>query len=102
MDTDNLIAHGRARFAHAVARRTLEEKYQARMIFAHAGGLWRAGPELLTLLHVCDSKAEQVILDLYNNPIRIMPQELSKLVKERWQEQMTAWLIEFEQANQTR
>jgi hypothetical protein len=48
MNTDELVAHGRGRFEHAAARRTLKEKYQAKLTFAHAGGMWRAGPELLS------------------------------------------------------
>lgn len=101
MDTENLIAHARARFDHAAARRTLKEKYEARMIFAHAGGMWRAGPELQTTLLTCpDSSA--VILDLYQNPIKINTKELYAISQQRWQEQMTAWLIEYEQAQQKR
>ena len=50
MDTENLIAHARARFDHATAKRVLREKYEAKMIFAHDGGMWRAGPELLNIL----------------------------------------------------
>ena len=53
MDTEQLVAHSRARFEHAVARRTLKEKYQARMIFAYGGGMWQAGPELLSVLNCC-------------------------------------------------
>jgi hypothetical protein len=102
MDTENLIAHARARFDHAANRRLLKEKYQARMTFAHAGGLWCAGPELMTLLHICEPAVPQVILDLYNNPIRIVPQDLLELARQRWQEQMNAWLIEYEQLNQAR
>ena len=49
MDTNALVAHARARFDHVAAKRLLKEKYQARMVFGHAGGLWKAGPELLTL-----------------------------------------------------
>ena len=49
MDTDALIAHARARFDHVAARRVLKEKYEARMIFAHAGCMWRAGPELINI-----------------------------------------------------
>ena len=49
MNTDELVAHSRARFEHAAARRTLKEKYQAKFTFAHAGGMWLAGPELLTM-----------------------------------------------------
>lgn len=101
MDTDQLIAHGRARFEHAAARRLLKERYQAKMTFAHAGGMWQAGPELLNLLAVCPD-AEAVILDLYDVPIRITVDELRDLARQRWQEQMTAWLIEHESLAQQR
>jgi len=96
MDTDGLVAHARARFDHAVAKRILREKYQARMLFAYRGGMWRAGPELLTLLHSCPVEDDIVILDLYENPVRVNPMELQHLAHDRWQEQMNAWLVEHE------
>ena len=37
MDTNALVAHARARFDHAAARRVLKEKYEARMVFAYGG-----------------------------------------------------------------
>jgi hypothetical protein len=101
MTTDELIKHSRARFDHAAARRVIKEKYEARMLFAHAGGMWRAGPELqMTLATSTDS--ETVILDLYENPVRVNTQELLTLSQQRWQEQMNAWLIEHQQLNQQR
>ena len=93
MDTKSLIAHSRSRFEHAAARRLLKEKYQAKFTFAHAGGMWLAGPELLTVLKLCSG--ESVILDLYENPVKINTQELYELAAERWQEQMNAWLVEY-------
>ena len=101
MDTEQLITHGRSRFDHAAARRLLKEKYQAKLTFAHAGGMWRAGPELLTVLAVCvDDSA--VLVDLYENPVRITVKELQDLARQRWQEQMTAWLIEHDQLSKNR
>jgi hypothetical protein len=100
MDTEQLITHSRARFEHSAARQLLEEKYQAKMIFAHAGGMWRAGPELLTLLTCCPDDC--VILDLYKTPIKINSAELFKLVQQRWQEQMNAWLLESAEINKKR
>jgi len=100
MDTDNLVAHARARFDHAVAKRILKEKYEARMLFAYRGGMWRAGPELQTTLLTCPG-AEAVLLDLYENPVRVDTKELFAQSQQRWQEQMTAWLVEHEQ-NQKR
>lgn len=93
MDTDQMLAHGRARFEHAAAKRLLQEKYQAKMVFAHAGGMWRAGPELLSMLLVCP-QPEAVILDLYQTPVKVTVTELQDLARQRWQEQMTAWLLE--------
>lgn len=101
MDTDQLIAHGRARFEHAAARRLLKERYQAKMLFAHAGGMWRAGPELQTTLMTC-TDTDAVILDLYETPVRINTRELLTLSQQRWQEQMTAWLVEYEELTQQR
>jgi hypothetical protein len=101
MDTNELIAHGRARFEHAAARRLLRERYQAKMLFAHAGGMWQAGPELLTLLSSWPG-SEAVIPDLYDTPVRVSVQELRNLACERWQEQMTAWLIEHDALTKNR
>ena len=100
MDTDQLISHSRARFEHEAARRTLREKYQAKFTFAHAGGMWQAGPELLTTLKCCTGTV--VILDLYENPIQVNAEEFYELVLQRWQEQLNAWLTEYEQLNRNR
>lgn len=101
MDTDELFQHGRARFEHAAARRLLKEKYQAKMLFAHAGGMWRAGPELQTTLLTCP-ESQAVLLDLYEIPVKIDTKELYALSQQRWQEQMTAWLLEHEQISAKR
>ena len=102
MNTDELIAHGRVRFDHAVARRTLKEKYQAKLTFAHAGGMWHADPKLLSTLNCCVMDKNVVILDMYENPVKVNTKELWNLAAERWQEQMNAWLIEHEELNKNR
>ena len=101
MNTDELVAHGRARFEHSAARRTLKEKYQAKLTFAHAGGMWSAGPELMVLLATVPP-GNAIIMDLYETPVRVNPEELRGLAMQHWQEQMTAWLVEYEALNQNR
>lgn len=96
MNTDQLIAHSRARFNHEAARKVLKEKYEAKMLFAHNGGMWRAGPELQTTLLTCPD-IEAVLLDLYETPVKVDTRELFALSQQRWQEQMNAWLVEYEQ-----
>jgi len=101
MNTDNLLAHARARFDHAAARRVLKEKYEAKMLFAHAGGMWRAGPELIALLHACPEE-QVVLLDLYETPVKVNITDLQLLAHSHWQEQMNAWLVEHEELNKKR
>ena len=104
MNTEELIAHGRARFEHASARRTLKEKYQAKLTFAHAGGMWLAGPELINILTASLTHGQQglVLLDLYETPIMVDYKELLTLAQQCWQEQMNAWLIEHDELNKNR
>jgi hypothetical protein len=102
MNPDELISHGRSRFEHAANKRLLKEKYQAKLTFAHAGGMWQAGPELLATLNCCVMDKDIVILDMYQNPVMINTKELCNLAAERWQEQMNAWLVEYNELNQNR
>jgi hypothetical protein len=104
MDTDQLIAHSRARFEHEAARRTLREKYQAKLTFAHAGGMWMAGPELINILTASLTHGQQglVLLDMYGTPVMVDFKELLTLTQQRWQEQMTAWLVEYTELDKNR
>ena len=104
MDTNQLVEHGRARFEHAQARRVLKEKDQSKLTFAYNGGMWNAGPELINILTASLETGQQglVLLDLYDTPVRVDYQELLTLAQQRWQEQMTAWLIEHDELNTLR
>jgi hypothetical protein len=62
--------------------------------------MWQAGPELLTLLKCCTGSV--VVLDLYENPVQVNANELYELALQRWQEQMNAWLVEYQESNQNR
>jgi hypothetical protein len=101
MNTINLVDSARARFDHESAKRVLKEKYQAKMLFAYNGGMFRAGPELQTTLLTCPD-ATAVLLDLYENPIQVDTKELYAQSQQRWQEQMNAWHVEYEANNQKR
>lgn len=102
MDTNALVAHARARFDHETAKRILKEKYEAKMLFPYQGGMWRAGPELHCMIFTCGRMDQAVLPDLYGNPTRVNLPELMSMSQQRWQEQMTAWLVEQEANNQKR
>ena len=102
MNTDELVSQARSRFDHAAAKRVLKEKYEAKMIFAHAGGMWRAGPELHAMIFTCGRMGEIVLPDLYQNPVRVNSVELMKLSQARWNEQMNSWEVEYQQLSKQR
>ena len=81
----------------------LQLKYMAELlgIKIMIGGMWHAGPELLTVLQACPDETA-VLLDLYETPVRIDVRELELAVQQRWQEQMNAWLVEHEELNKQR
>ena len=94
-DTDKLAQRIRKRFDHNQAKRVLREKYSAKMCFAYNGGMWLAGPELLTILNVCPDDTA-VLLDTNGNPVKIDVAELELAAQQRWQEQMNAWHAELD------
>jgi hypothetical protein len=102
MDINILTSQIRTRFDHAAAKKILKEKYEARMLFAHAGGMWRAGPELNTMIFTCGRMGEIVLPDLYETPVKVNSAELMKLSQERWNEQMNAWLVEWTELQKQR
>jgi hypothetical protein len=98
----DIISNIRTRFDHAAAKKTLKEKYQSRMLFPYNGGMWRAGPELNTLIFTCGQTGEIVLPDVYENPVKVDSSELMKLSQERWHEQMNAWLVEWAEMQKQR
>jgi hypothetical protein len=94
MDTNNLVKQARSRFDHAAANRVLKEKYEARMIFAHAGGMFKSTPEIITFLSLYNNE-DIVLLDLYDNPVKVNAADLKDQMQKRWYEQMNAWLTEW-------
>lgn len=101
MDIEKLVAHSRARFDHAAAKRALKEKYQAKMIFGWNGGMFRATPEMISFLSLYNDQ-QIVIQDLYETPVEVNARELCDCMRARLQEQMNAWLVEYQELSKKR
>ena len=94
MITDNIVAHARARFDHEAAKRVLREKYQAKLIFAYNGGMFRVTPELLAFVQSWPIE-ELYLKDLYDNPVEVDKQVFLVKIQQHYHEQMNAWHIEY-------
>ena len=102
MDIDKIYDYAKSRFDHARNKQILREKYQAKLVFAYGGGMWKSGPELINILNTMIKNECIVIEDLYNNPIKVNVKELLELSTMHWQEQMNGWLNEYEENNKER
>ena len=98
---DNLTQKIKHRFDHEAAKQTLREKYEAKLLFAHQGGMFRAGPELIVLLNSYDT-GEMVILDEFKNPTKVTRLALLDETKQRYQEQLNAWMVELAEQSRQR
>lgn len=101
MNSDEIYQYSRTRFDHATARKVLQEKYEAKMIFAHNGGLFRTTPELLAFVQTWPVD-ELYLADLYQNPIKLDRQVFLVQIQQHYQEQMNAWHNEFEELSKNR
>lgn len=98
---DTISKKIKERFDHESAKQTLREKYEAKLLFAHQGGMFRAGPELIVLLNSYDT-GEMVILDEFKNPTKVTRLALLDEAKQRYQEQLNAWMVELAEQSRQR
>ena len=97
----DIVTRIRTRFDHAAAKKALQEKYESKMLFAHAGGMFKSTPEMITFLSLHSNK-EIVLLDLYDTPVKVNADHLKDEMQKRWYEQMNAWLVEWAELQQQR
>lgn len=98
---DDLVNKIRNRFDHEAAKKILREKYQSKMLFAYHGGMFRASPDMISLLSLYGGQT-LVLQDVYDNPVQVNADELRDHMQIRWQEQMNAWLVEWEELQRQR
>lgn len=103
-DVEQAVAEVRRHFDHDAAKQILKEKYEAKMLFAAFGGMWKANPALLGFLHLWHgvNDPETVLVDEYGNPCKVNVPELFLQARERYQEQMNAWHAEYEELQKQR
>ena len=105
MDTKQLLADAKARFAHNSAKAYLKDKYSAKLIVAEQGGLWTASPELIGFLAAFDGKSvtlteaynEIVVIDNFGNPVLVERAKLLAHLKNTYRQVMIDWHKEWKE-----
>lgn len=101
MDTENLIKDAKARFAHNSAKAYLKDKYQSKLTVANQGGLWKVTPELLVFIDSAGSE-ELILVDSYDNPVKVKRLELLQQVRDTYNNVMEEWYTEFKKLENNR
>lgn len=101
MDTKTLITDAKARFAHNSAKDYLKEKYNAKLLVAEQGGLWRADQQTITFLSAFLNK-EVVLIDTFGNPVKVNRQELMDKLCDVYLNVMNEWHDEWEELESKR
>jgi hypothetical protein len=104
MDTKTLIAEAKARFNHNSAKEYLKEKYEAKLLVAEQGGLWKADQETIAFLAVMSNDWDDrvVIIDTFQNPVLVTRSELLTKLKEVYRSVMADWYNEWKELESKR
>ena len=94
MDTKTLIAESKARFAHNSAKAYLTEKYNAKLIVAAQGGLWRADTNIIAFF-ASSVYIHVVMIDSFNNPVKVNRLELLEVLENTYNKVMEEWVTEW-------
>ena len=96
MDTKTLIADAKARFNHNSAKAYLAEKYNAKLIIAEQGGLWKADQQTIAFLSASGNE-EIVLIDMFNNPVKVNRKELMDKLTDTYWIVMKEWHSEWQE-----
>ncbi len=104
MDTKSLVLAAKARFNHNSAKAYLKEKYDAKLLVADQGGLWKADQKTISFLSVMinDYDDKVVLMDTFDNPVLVDRGELLSKLKEVYNTVMTEWYNEWKELESKR
>lgn len=101
MDTAQLISDVKARFSHNSAKAYLKDKYEAKLLVADQGGLWKATPELIGFL--ASSTDEHVVLiDGFENPVMVNRIALHDVLYKAYNDATQLWFSEWKELESKR
>ena len=101
MDTKTLIKDAKARFSHNSAKAYLKEKYSSKLVIAEQGGLWKADAQTIGFLNSFSDET-LVVIDTFDNPVKVDRIELLKSLTKTYNQTMTEWNSEWKELERKR
>lgn len=101
MDTKILIAEAKARFNHNSAKAYLKEKYDAKLLVAEQGGLWKADQQTISFLEAFNV-TKLVMMDTFDNPVEVNRDDLLDKLTKMYNSVMYEWYTEWKELESKR
>lgn len=101
MDTKTLVAEAKARFNHNSAKAYLKEKYDAKLLVAEQGGLWKADQQTITFL-ATSTNDKIVVMDTFDHPVLVNRYELLNKLQKVYDDVMLEWYNEWKELENKR
>lgn len=101
MDTKSIIAEAKAKFDHNSSKDYLKDKYNAKLLLAEQGGLWKLSSEFISML-ASYPKDQVVLIDTYSNPIQVNRIQILESAVSKYESVMAEYIEEHNQLKKNR
>ena len=103
MDAASLQELAKSKFDLLSFKKTLKEKIDTQLVVTHNNGLFKATPELISLVHILSKSSNTIYLeDSFGNPIKADGEKLFYDLVAAHQYAHNAWHIEYEESKKLR
>jgi hypothetical protein len=92
----------KARYLHTVAKLTAKENHIAQLLLTAQGGTFRVTHELIAFLSITKLGDTVVILDIYDNPVKVDRKLLLASAIELYNSVMNSWATAVDEINKQR
>jgi hypothetical protein len=102
MNIELIKQTSRAKYLHSLAKLSNKENHESQLLVTLNGGTFRSSPEIISFLSLSEMGDTVVLLDIYENPIKVNRLDLLEQCIQSYKNTMASWHAVSEQINQQR
>ena len=99
MNIELIKKTSKTKYLHSLAKITNKENHEALLLVTLSGGTFRTSIELISFLSIKSMGDTVILLDIYENPIKVDRLQLLNLCMSSYKTTMTSWLNSSLQIN---
>lgn len=102
MNTEQIKRAAKVKYLHTLAKETAKEKFESQLVITSQGGCWQVNQQLISFLSITKLGDQVVMLDVYENPVRVDRKKLLAECIDIYTTVMDAWLADYEEISSQR